>query len=461
MLVRAYNNHNKERWLLTKWYPYSFFTREQAVDILSTELSKVDKRSITNIIKHLSDIWFLDVLQNENTNKANHVNFYLYTVPEKVEEENNIDLSVLDAWPSELVKKTVEVYTPSEGKFEWAPLDLCREFYDRIRLPWTKMEISDVEQVFPVDGKNRFFSICSHQCNTYFVWWVDVKLKNRCKDIDIVEKKYFWVDIDIRKNIQTLTWEVISDNQLYGYIDEILKLLDESDYWDYDEVVMSWNWVHIYYIWTPRKFDKEIYKIAVWRIYADINEIIAPLWLKCDWATRNIASLFRCPGTANYWRQEKYNLPFWQCFVYKRQYGEWITFDSLEGIAAQELSEAKEREINNRQTYEIVKAQPKKDDWNVFEKINSIPANSIFSAYTWLQLARDWKNFISNKDGKYIGCFYNKDKNIIVNSWTHYLGSNENSYNTFNYVMREVLWLTHCKESIKETIEYFKNNYNI
>ena len=456
MLVKAYNNFNLKKWDLTDWEPYSWFTMKQAAGLIGCS-----EMTIVRVVKYLYDLWYIKLLKNRNTNISNHVNFYLYAISEKVEEQKHIDLSELTVTIAEPIKTEVEVYTPVEWKFEWDKLETCREFYDRIRISNTKTEISDCKTVFPVDKENRFFSICAHQCDTYFVGWVDVHKKTRCSDMDIVQKKYFALDIDIRQTIQWLTWEVISDNQLYGYIDEILRLLDASDFGDYDEVVMSWNGVHIYYIWEPRKFNKVVYRTWVNKICECIDEILAPLGLQTDKKVTNIASLLRCPWTANYKRQTKYGLDFGQAFVYKRQNGGGITFDSLEPLAAQVLLEDREKEINRKIDFEVIKAQPKKNDWNVFEKINSIPVDSIFSAYTWIQLAMDWKNFISNKDGKYIGCFYNKDKNIIINSWTHYLGSNENSYNTFNYVMREVLWLTHCKDSIKETIEYFKTNYGI
>lgn len=464
MLVRAYNNYNLERGRLTSWEPYSFFTRKQAADLLSIDDKSVTPRTITNIVKHLYDKWYLEILPNANRNECNHVNFYLYNISEKVEVQKHIDLSELDITIAEPEKVEVEVYTPAEWKFEWDKIatNEARTFYDRIRIPGTKMEISDCKTVFPVDVKNRYRDICTHQCDTYFVGWVDVNKKTRCSDMDIVQKKYFAMDIDIRQTIQELTWEVISDNQLYGYIDEILRLLDESDFGDYDEVVMSGNGVHIYYIWEPRKFNKEVYKTAVTRIFECVDEIIAPLWLSTDKKVCNIASLLRCPWTANYKRQTKYGLDFWQAFVYKRQEGGWITFDSLEILAAQVLSEQQER-FNQRKLVqnEVIVSRPRSKDWDIFEKINSIPLDTIFCNHIWVQMAKDWKNFISNKDGKYMGCFYNRDRNIIVNSGTHYLSSNERSYNTFNYVMMEVLGLTHCKESINTTIKRFKDNHNI
>lgn len=458
MLVRAYNNFNKQNWHLTDWLPYSFFTREQAADVLW-----VTTKTITNIIKELYFLWYLEILKWRNNNKYNHVNFYLYNIPTNTEEEKKIHLEEIIIEPPEQVKAEVETYIPAEWKFEWDKISTneARIFYERIRDEWTKMEISDAQHVFKVSRANWFFDITANQCNTYFVWWVDVNKQWRCKDSDIVRKKYFGIDIDIRSIIYKQTWKIISDNQMYWYIDEILRLLDESDFGDYDEVVCSWNGVHIYYIGTPRYIDKDIYSIAVKKIFSHIDEIIAPLGLKTDHAVSNISSLFRCPATCNYWRKSKFGLDLWQAFVYKRQEWWWVTYDSLESLAAQELSEQKHRENKRKlEKIEFAKKLPKKD-WDVFDKINSLPLDVIFSWYTWLEIKPDGRNFKSNKDWKNVGCFYNKEKNIIVNTWTHYLNTDERSYSTFDFVLKEVLGLSNTKEDLKTTIEYFKNNYNI
>lgn len=459
MLVRAYNNFNKENGkIMIDFKPYSFFTKQQAAEFLW-----VSVRTIENITIELEKRWYLLIHRKKHRNPFNHVNFYLYTVPVQIEEEKDIHIEEIVIEPPEQVKIEVEVYTPAEWKLDrdMTCFDSERAFYERIRDEWTKLEVSDTKNVFKITRNNWFFDIASNQVDTYFVWGVDPKKQWRCKDTDIVRKKYFALDIDIRKTIKDRTGEIISDNQMYWYIDEILKLLDESDFGDYDEVVCSWNGVHIYYIGTPRCIDKDIYSVAVRKIFSHIDEVIAPLWLKTDKAVSNIASLFRCPATANYWRMSKYGIDFWQAFVYKRQEWWWITYDSLESIAAQELSEQQHRENKRKiEKIKIARKFPKKDG-DMFEKINSLPVDVIFSSYTWLELQSDGKNFKSNKDWKNIGCFYNKDKNIIINTWTHYLTTDERSYSTFDFVLKEVLCLSNTKDDLKTTIEYFKNNYNI
>jgi hypothetical protein len=297
--------------------------------------------------------------------------------------------------------------------------------------------------------------------NMYFCWWASKSLKSRCWDDDIVKKSYFGIDIDIREDIRKLTWEIIRDNQLYWYIDAIQKILDDSDYGDYDYVVSSWNWVHIYYTWEPKAFDNAVYKTAVNRIYKDIDKLLLPLWVKTDKATSNISSLFRCPLTLNYSRVKKYNLDILPCFIYDVKESEWITFNSLEAIWHQIISE-KEQQIEQRKEMlkQAAKKRKKDFDWeDIFEVVKDIPAYELFSRHTGMDLAKDWKNFISNKDWKYIGCFYNPEKNKIINIWTPHINSDQNSFWPFDYVMKEILGLDDCKDAIKETIEWFKSEY--
>lgn len=202
MLVRAYNNFNKENGkIMIDFRPYSFFTKQQAAEFLW-----VSVRTIENITLELEEKWYLLIHRKKHRNPYNHVNFYLYNIPTNTEEEKEIHLEEIIIEPPEQVKAEVETYIPAEWKFEWDKISTneARVFYERIRDEWTKMEISDAQHVFKVSRANWFFDIAAHQCNTYFVWWVDVNKQWRCKDSDIVRKKYFGVDIDIRSNSSSL-----------------------------------------------------------------------------------------------------------------------------------------------------------------------------------------------------------------------------------------------------------------
>lgn len=459
MLVKMYNNRNKKHNIFP-WEdkPYSFFTREQAGEYIW-----VDARTISNIVSYLQEKWLLKVAKRCNLNVCNHVNFYLATIPTNIESKS----LEKEIYQVEVVKveEEIEIVIPEEKEYKWTYLEFEPiDFYKRISIKWTKIEVSDTQNVFDIDKSRPVMSIMEHdKCNVYFCWGVKQELKWRCKDEDIVMKSYFWVDIDIREDIKKKTWEVISDNQLFWYIDAIQERLDNSDYGDYEYIVSSGNWVHIYYIWEPNKFKPEVYSAWVKRIYRDIDVLIKDLWLKTDKTTSNISSLFRCPLTINYWREVKYWLDIWPCFIYDKKDSSGITFDSLENIGIQAISE-KEQEIEERKKMVELAAKKRKKDFegnDVFEDIRRIPVHELFTRHTWIRLAWDWKNFISNKDNKYIGCFYSEEKNKLINTWTHHLQSDETSYSTFDYVMKEMLLLSNSKESIKKTIEWFRDNYNI
>lgn len=455
MLVKAYNNRNNKYGILPrKDKPYSFFTMKQAAEYLWVAVN-----TISNIVSYLEKKWLLDVERWVNINRYNQVNFYYANLPTTIVIQEEIR-------PMEIIKveEDIELFIPEEWKFEWCiykyePI----EFYKRIAVEWCKIEVSDTKNVFKIDNVNPVMSIMEYDDrNMYFCWWVAKKTEWRCKDDDILLKNYFGLDIDIRKDIKEITWEVISDNQMYWYIDEIQKRLDVSDYWDYEYVLVSGNWVHIYYIWDPKKIGKDIYKAWVKRICRDIDDLIKDLWLKTDKATTNISSLFRCPATVNYWRQEKYWLDMWACFIYDVKDKLWETFNKLDAIWIQVLSE-REQMIEDRKLMLEKEAKKRKKDFegkDMFEFIKTIPAHELFSRHTWLALAKDWRNFISNKDWQYIWCFYSEDSNRIVNMWTHHLKSDEDSYSTFDYVMREILGLDNCKDSIKKTLEWFNKEYS-
>ncbi len=458
MLVKMYNNRNK-KYKIFPWEdkPYSFFTREQAAEYIDVSIN-----TITNIVKYLEEKWLLKIAKKSNLNRYNHVNFYLATIPTEFDDIKELKKSIS---PVETVKveEEIDIFIPEEWEFRgWYEQNEPIDFYKRIGIKWTKIEVSDVKNVFDIDKSNPVMSIMDHDdCDVYFVWGVNKNLKARCKDSDIVMKNYFWVDIDIRETIMKNMWEVISDNQLYWYIDAILERLDDSDYWDYEYVMASGNWVHIYYIWDHKQFKPENYKLAVNRIYKDIDIIIKDLNLKTDKATSNISSLFRCPLTLNYSRVRKYGLEVWPCFIYKVKESEWTTFNSLDQIAEQVLSEREqEREQRRKMIEKEAKKREKLEDWvNIFEEINKIPVHELFTRHTWLSLNRDWRNFVSSKDWKNIGCFYDENKNRLVNVWTWHLHSDESSHNTFDFVMKEILGLSNCKDAIKETIEWFKKEY--
>jgi hypothetical protein len=49
----------------------------------------------------------------------------------------------------------------------------------------------------------------------------------------------------------------------------------------------------------------------------------------------------------------------------------------------------------------------------LYDSISEINAAELFQINRWLEMAKDWKNFISDKDGCFISAFYDKERNLI------------------------------------------------
>lgn len=299
--------------------------------------------------------------------------------------------------------------------------------------------------------------------NIYFVWWLENKSgkwKNeRAMDSDITEKSYMVVDIDIRKDYQDSFWVILTDDELLDQIVIILWILDSDKLLsEYSYVINSWNWLHIYYIWTPRFIDPYIYKTGVSEIYDNVNRSIETTWFKCDPAAKNISRLTRVPDSINYWRQ-KYWLEPAPCYILSSEIKMSSMYDSIESYADARIS--KENTIVRWVFWSN----------STYDAIDQINVAEIFCKNSWIKIAKDWKNFISPKDWWYIWLYYLKDKNILVNSWTSHLSSDLNAYWPFTYVKYEVIKTNDSKEvydwfkenypNIKEIDDIDKNNYKI
>jgi hypothetical protein len=118
--------------------------------------------------------------------------------------------------------------------------------------------------------------------NLFFVGGVnknfvsELKEKNgsgRASDSDIVEKNYFFIDIDIRKFIYTKRKMIISQEFLLEIIDGIKeKINNDPLFAQWSCINCSGNGVHIFYIGKHMAIAEEIYKAGVKHIYKKFIE---------------------------------------------------------------------------------------------------------------------------------------------------------------------------------------------
>jgi len=135
------------------------------------------------------------------------------------------------------------------------------------------------------------------QC--FFVAWLGERSNKRCSDKDIKSKKYFVIDIDIRLDYLNKHNKVLIQDKLDNEADIIIWLLETNWYGDYSYVVNTWNWIHIYYIWDEKEYDKKIYSLWIHKILDEVDAILIDTPYSADAAVSNIARLSRLPWTYN------------------------------------------------------------------------------------------------------------------------------------------------------------------
>lgn len=288
--------------------------------------------------------------------------------------------------------------------------------------------------------------------NIYFCAGMDSKTE-RCKDSDFTKKKYFVVDIDLRENFYQETWDILSQEQMELDIKIILELLNESWLWDYSYVVMSGNWVHIYYVWNEIKIDPRAYSSWVKYMYELIDEIIEPMWYHCDQACSNISRITRLPWSINPRKKEKSwkvrrDLGDIECLLIVDEVKESLNFNMIKSYS-ELYNDLKEK------SRQIVSKKYSNDD-NIFDEINDISCLDIACDLYWVDkwASRDWVVTLKESH-KNMGAYYYEPKNLIINTWSSLIkNSKEDYFTTWRLVKDEMFnWDT------KRALEYFKDKH--
>lgn len=202
--------------------------------------------------------------------------------------------------------------------------------------------------------------------NKYFLANVDNWDGMRSKYNDISKRKYIFFDIDIRKDLKL--WDT---EDLTPHVDSIIDKLDKSEWfyqWDY--VVFSWNWIHIYYIddfVTEIRNQNEHDNIRFW-IWEACDEITKITWYEADkWAAK-ISQIIRLPWTIN----KKDWLSAKECYIYKvndKKFENKInTLDLCNRIWTVELT--KKKALDRKRLREVKKRQ---ENWDVRAQANAQP----------------------------------------------------------------------------------------
>lgn len=288
--------------------------------------------------------------------------------------------------------------------------------------------------------------------NMYLIWWLPENLEKTPSDQDIISKNYFVVDLDIRDDHHKATKEILTQEELKKEINKIKFVLDEDQYRkNYNYIVCTGNWAQIRYIWD----DVDLHYYSMWleRLYENFDRDI--LWwthYKTDKSMKNLARMARLPWSIN--RKDKRWLWDLECHImHKGVEKSWCPIEIVHWwkIVEEEINKKKEL-IKNKKSERV------ESDTSIYNMINNISCAELFQKNKWLELARDWKNFISDRDWHYISGFYDKESNCICfsNPWSRHNDSWETCFTPYHYIKMEILW----SGWDKEVFERAKENYS-
>lgn len=289
-------------------------------------------------------------------------------------------------------------------------------------------------------------------CDLYFVSYLpskelidtldNMKYPPRCKYGYVDWTSYARVDFDIRDAVYKKENRVIDDDELLDYIQKIKDLLDKDEaLCDYNAIVNSGNWAHFYWIGEEIEITPDEYSCAAECLLEDIKHIMIKNNLPelCpDFACKNISRLMRLPGSVNtkckYWLPEKEV----ELLYFNETDSDIIA--QFPEVWKDALKKAKEKEehiinsvknIGKKFTYSLCPYHG-----SLFNRINDeIDIRDLVTAYTWWTVAKNWKNFISNRDWQYTWAYAIPEENIVIWSWTPHLKNQYIAYSPFSFIL--------------------------
>ena len=300
------------------------------------------------------------------------------------------------------------------------------------------------------------------QKNIYFVTWLKEKLSKRCNDDDIVLKKYFVVDIDIRLDCFKSTWFILDNDEILEHMAKILELLQEAWLDDYSAIVHSWNGLHLYYTGTERHFDKDVYSHWVKSIYELIDSAIKSTWYKCDWACHNISRIMRLPWTINPRKKElvnketkekylAYDLWDFTCYVFDISPKTSKLFEWIEEYAAKYQAELDKEKEDALVVHQILKKDYNKPE-DIWAEINSVPACDIACDIRPITVSDKGKDQVALKESdKNMWAYWYRPTNVIVNTGSSMIKTSKSYFTPYELVFYE-----YANQDAKRTLEYFE-----
>lgn len=276
----------------------------------------------------------------------------------------------------------------------------------------------------------------------YFLGGVTDGMK-RNWDNDIIDKRYFVVDYDLRENYKKVTGELLSDEKLHQMLEHIVTVIEDTEFEQWRYVVFSGNGFHFYYTSADLPMEKLRYKDFVEYLYQKLDKLFMDPIFKVDHSCVNIWRILRLPGTTNRKRKVKHGLEPAVCEILldiDRDFPAVIHLGHFEEISLKKIA-----------WEEIRQAMARVSD-NQLEAILNIPMEELVLKYSGIELMSDKKNFKSPKDGSRVGMFLHD--NVLYHTGTHHIHDAFKGYNTFLFVKEHYGLKTN-----KTTFDWFRAEY--
>lgn len=314
-------------------------------------------------------------------------------------------------------------------------------------------------QIWPLNGLSSFEEAI-WKADRYMCWGADKSLQARCKNSDIKQKKYIYIDIDIRKDHFIKYWKLLTQEALNDEITKVVAKITSAWYNDYCGLVLTGNWVHIYFAGTERHFDPKVYSDWVSYIIKELDKVIAEFWYTCDSACKNIARLSRMPWSLNMRKKESKECTFdlWpiECELLFFEPIDSMLFTNIELYATlyEDESQIEREEIRKVKTEIRQNYTPSE---NKRGQINDIPIWELAERIRGVDTGNDNGEIITLKEAKKnMWAYIYKPYNIVYNQGSTLIKTNRETFTPFEIVCFELLWW-----DTKATVQRFKDHYNI
>ena len=267
---------------------------------------------------------------------------------------------------------------------------------------------------------------CLWKNDIFLVWWINPSIKanglRRTKEADIIEKKYYVIDLDVRKYYKEQNNTIMTDTELSAWLSPVKdKMLAHPLFSQWRHIVNSWNGFHIRFILEnpiPINNDnKKIIRDNIVRLNNLFEREILDGVPIVDKATMDLWRLWRMPGSINT-KCSQYWLPSAEVIIVDEQDTYFNPEEILRKAPLQKPMVAQARAAINRQ----------------------VPIGDIVAKNTWLQIASDGINFVWGNPW-YKAMFVDKKwENKLIAQWSPHLWGAHGIYSPREYIVTFMAW---------------------